>query len=121
VLNYILVTIAFHIDSGSFNFGSGTNNQQDYIKLRSIIYGDGASWIGASTKRFVDGYVQTRSTTAFVLPVGHSGFMRQQVTPSTSEGVDAGFRSTPNSIGSVLGESISSISSIEYWDIKVRE
>jgi hypothetical protein len=66
-----------HIDSGSFNFGSGTITTRDYIKLRSIIYGDGASWIGASTKRFVDGYVQTRSTTAFVLPVGHSGFMRQ--------------------------------------------
>jgi hypothetical protein len=82
---YIGDNSILHIDSGSFNFGSHNNNQQDYIKLRSIIYGDGASWIGASTKRFVDGYVQTRSTTAFVLPVGHSVFMRQQVTPSTSK------------------------------------
>jgi hypothetical protein len=72
---YIGDNSILHIDSGSFNFGSH-NNQQDYIKLR-VLSMDGASWIGASTKRFVDGYVQTRSTTAFVLPVGHSGFMRQ--------------------------------------------
>jgi hypothetical protein len=116
------VTIAFFILIPEVLILVHNNNQQDYIKLRSIIYGDGASWIGASTKRFVDGYVQTRSTTAFVLPVDILVFMRHQVTPSTSEGVDAAyFRSTPNSIGSVLGESISSISSIEYWDIKVRE
>jgi hypothetical protein len=77
---YIGDNSILHIDSGSFNFGSHNNNQQDYIKLRSIIYGDGASWIGASTD--VDGYVQTRSTTAFVLPVGHSGFYANS-TPST--------------------------------------
>jgi hypothetical protein len=47
--------------------------------------------------------VQTRSTTAFVLPVGHSGFMRNSSNPINFEGVDAAFRSTPNSIGSVLG------------------
>jgi hypothetical protein len=70
---YIGDNSILHIDSGSLILVHN-NNQQDYIKLRSIIYGDGASWIGASTKRFVDGYVQTRSTTAFVLPVGHSGF-----------------------------------------------
>jgi hypothetical protein len=82
----------------------------------------GGRILDRSSKRFVDGYVQTRSTTAFVLPVGHSGFMRQFSNPINFEGVDAAyFRSTPNSIGSVLGESISSISSIEYWDIKVRE
>jgi hypothetical protein len=51
---YIGDNSILHIDSGSFNFGSGQYNQQDYIKLRSIIYGDGASWIGASTDLWMD-------------------------------------------------------------------
>jgi hypothetical protein len=66
---------SIHIDSGIFGFGH--KQPAGLHQITGIIYGDGASWIGASTKRFVDGYVQTRSTTAFVLPVGHSGFMRQ--------------------------------------------
>jgi hypothetical protein len=118
---YIGDNSTLHIDSGSFNFGSGTITTSRTASNYGVLsMSDGASWIGATTMRYVDGYVQTRSTTAFVLPVGHSGFYAPiQVTPSTSEGVDAAyFRSTPNSIGSVLGESISSISSIEYWDIK---
>jgi hypothetical protein len=55
VLNYILVTIAFFILIPEvLILVRGNNNQQDYIKLRSIIYGDGASWIGASTDLWMD-------------------------------------------------------------------
>jgi hypothetical protein len=120
---YIGDNSALYIDAQSFSFGHGTiTTSRTTLDYGVLSMSDGASWIGASTTRFVDGYVQTHSATTFVLPVGQSGvYAPIQVIPSTSEGVEAAyFRSTPNSIGSVLGESISSISSIEYWDIKSR-
>jgi hypothetical protein len=110
-----------HIDSGSFGFGSGTITTSRTASNYGVLsMADGSSWIGATNEQFVDGYVQTHSATSFVLPLGQSGvYAPIQVIPSNYDGVDAAyFRSTPNSIGSVLGESISSISSIEYWDIK---
>jgi hypothetical protein len=118
---YIGDNSVLYIDADSFGFGSGTVTTSRTTSNYGVLsMSDGASWSGAGTTRFVDGYVQTHSATTFVLPVGQSGIYAPiQVIPSTSEGVDAAyFRSTPNSIGSVLGESISSISSIEYWDIK---
>ena len=80
----------------------------------------GAWCSGASENAFVDGYAQTLSHEAFILPIGQSGIYAPiQIIPSNTGGVDAAyFRATPNSIGGALDTSISSISSVEYWDIK---
>lgn len=120
---YISDNSVFYIGADNFYFGLGIKKietSRTKLDYGVLSFANGASWKGASDLHFVDGYVQTESNTAFILPIGQSGIYAPiQVIPSTSEGVDAAyFRSTPNSIGSVLEESISSISSVEYWDIK---
>jgi hypothetical protein len=109
------------INAESFDFGIGTTTtSRTKLDYGVLSLSDDASWLGASDLQFIDGYVQTHSTAAFILPLGQSGiYAPMQVIPSTSEGLDAAyFRTPPTSIGSALDASISQISSVEYWDIK---
>lgn len=111
---------SFHIDAEIFDFGSGTiSTSRTNLNYGVLSMSEGSYWAGASDTQFVDGYVQTNSTAAFVLPIGqYDVYAPIQVTPSTSEGVDAAyFRTPPSSIGSAIDESLSSLSSVEYWDI----
>ncbi|MGO4817711.1 T9SS type A sorting domain-containing protein [Flavobacterium sp. W22_SRS_FP1] len=112
---------ALHINGETFDFGSGTiTTSRTNFHYGVLSMSDGSYWAGASETYFVDGYVQTHSTAAFVLPVGQSGvYAPIQVTSSNSVGVDAAyFRSPANTLGTVFDESISAISTVEYWDIK---
>ncbi len=111
---------ALHIDAETFDFGLGTittSRTKSHYGVLSM--SDGSYWAGANETHFVDGYVQTHSNAAFVLPVGQSGvYAPIQVTTSNSGGVDAAyFRSPANAISTVFDESISAISAVEYWDI----
>ncbi|MEH6771831.1 hypothetical protein [Maribacter arcticus] len=109
-----------HTGADNFDFGSGsTSTSRTELDYGVLSFSNGGSWSGASDIHFLDGYAQTHSDEAFVLPIGQSGIYAPiQVRPSTSGGVDAAyFRSAPNLIGGVLETSISSISSVEYWDI----
>jgi hypothetical protein len=111
---------ALYIDAETFDFGSGTittSRTKSHYGVLSM--SDGSSWAGASETHFVDGYVQTHSTEAFVLPVGQSGvYAPIQVTPSNAGGVDAAyFRSPANAVGTVFDASVTAVSSVEYWDI----
>jgi hypothetical protein len=118
---YISDKSVLYIGSESFNFGTGsTTTSRTKLEYGVLSFSTDATWTGASDTHYVDGYVQTLSKKAFILPIGQSGFYAPiQVIPSSSDGVDAAyFRSAPNSIGSVLDKSVSSISSVEYWDIK---
>ncbi|MFV8464853.1 hypothetical protein [Flavobacterium sp. LB1P62] len=106
---------------GLFDFGSGsTITSRTKLDYGVLSFAKGATWIGASDIHYIDGYAQTLNDTAFILPIGQSGFYAPiQVIPLTSGGVDAAyFRSAPSTISTVLDASISSISSVEYWDIK---
>ncbi|TRX16711.1 T9SS type A sorting domain-containing protein [Flavobacterium franklandianum] len=118
---YIGDSSVLYAGSNGFNFGLGSNTITSRTKLDYgvLSFSNGASWNGADDLHFVDGYAQTQSNTAFILPIGQSGvYAPIQVTPSTSEAVDAAyFRSAPKTIGSTLDNSITSISSVEYWDI----
>lgn len=110
----------FSIGSEKFVFGSGTTTtSRTKLDYGVLSFHNGVSWSGANDTHFVDGYAKTYSTSAFILPVGQSGvYAPVQITPSTPNGVDAAyFRLNPSSIGSVVDESISSISSLEFWDI----
>jgi hypothetical protein len=117
---YIGDNSLLYVDDQSFDFGAGTTTtSRTKLNYGVLALSNKVSLLGASDTNFVDGYVRTHSTKAFILPVGQSGIYAPiEVTPSTSEGVDAAyFRSPANSIGTVFEESISSISSVEYWDI----
>ncbi|TLP80292.1 hypothetical protein [Maribacter sp. ACAM166] len=103
-----------------FNFGVGSvKTSRTKVNYGVLSFSNGESWSEASDFHFLDGYAQTQSNEAFILPIGQSGIYAPiQVIPSTSGDVDAAyFRSAPNSIGDALDTSISSISSVEYWDI----
>lgn len=108
-------------ESGNFAFGFGststTRTASDYGVLS---FSKGATWSGANDYHYLDGYVQTLGDTAFVFPIGQYGvYAPIKITPTTLDGVDAAyFSSTPNSIGSDLNKSISSVSTVEYWNIK---
>lgn len=112
----------FYVGAENFIFSSAATIKTSRTKLNYgvLSFPIGAWCSGASENAFVDGYAQTLSHEAFILPIGQSGvYAPIQVTPSNTGGVDAAyFRATPNSIGGALDTSISSISSIEYWDIK---
>jgi len=117
---YITDDSVLYVNAETFDFGSGTIiTSRTKLHYGVLSMSDGSSWAGASMSSFVDGYVQTHSTSAFVLPVGqYDVYAPIQVTPSTSEGLDAAyFRTPPTSISSVIDESLSSLSSVEYWDI----
>jgi hypothetical protein len=118
---YIGDNSTFYIGSENFNFSLGsTTLNRSKIDYGVMSFSNEARWIGASDSNFVDGYAQTESSTAFILPIGQSGvYAPIQVIPFSSDGVDAAYyRSMPTVMGNVLEESISSISSVEYWDIK---
>ena len=119
---YISDNSVFYAEGENFNFGIGSTTTTSRTKLNYgvLSFSNQASWSGANDLYFVDGYAQTHSNTPFILPIGQTGvYAPIQVIPSTTEGVDAAyFRTTPNTIGTVLDATISSISSVEYWDIK---
>jgi hypothetical protein len=73
-------------------------------------------------RTFVDGYAKTKWNILFC-PIGQSGIYAPiQVVPSNYEGVNAAyFRKTPRSVGLNWVRSISSISSVEYWNIESAE
>jgi hypothetical protein len=117
---YISDNSLLYVGSDNFNFGLGSTTtsrtKEDYGVLS---FSNGARWSGASDLHFIDGYAQTESNAAFILPIGQSGvYAPIQVIPSSTDGVNAAyFRSEPNILGNVLEKSILSISSLEYWDI----
>lgn len=118
---YIGDNSTLHIDAETFDFGSGTlKTSRTNLNYGMLSMSDGSSWAGANKTHFVDGYVQTHSTAAFVLPLGQSGvYAPIQVTSSNSGGLDAAyFRSPANDIGTVFDEAIFAISPVEYWDIR---
>jgi len=118
---YISDHSLLYVGSDNFNFGLGsTSTSRTKVDYGVLSFSNGAKWSGASDMHFIDGYAQTQSNTAFILPIGQSGvYAPIQVIPSSTDGVDAAyFRTAPSAIGSVLEEGISSMSSVEYWDIK---
>jgi hypothetical protein len=118
---YINDNSVIYVEGENFNFGIGsTTTTRTKLDYGVLSFSKGALWSGANDLHFVDGYAQTHSNTPFILPIGQTGFYAPiQVIPSTTDGVDAAyFRSAPNTIGGILDASISSISSVEYWDIK---
>lgn len=118
---YINDNSVVYSGSDIFDFGSGSiitsRTKLDYGVLS---FAKDATWSGANDMNYVDGYAQTLSNSAFILPIGQSGFYAPiQVTAVTSESIDAAyFREAPHTISTVLDASVSSISSVEYWDIK---
>ena len=117
---YVGDNSVMYFGSNSFNFGTGTIvTSRTKLSSGVLSFSDDTIWLGANEMHFIDGYAQTLSKAAFILPIGQSGiYAPVQVISSSSDGVEAAyFRTSAKTIGSVLNASISSVSPVEYWDI----
>ncbi|MDD5150996.1 MAG: hypothetical protein PHC28_11070, partial [Flavobacterium sp.] len=112
-----------YLSSNTYYFGAGlaqTKTTRTALTYGKLTFSPTATWSGASSSHFVDGYASTKGATAFVFPIGQSGvYAPAGVIPSSSTGVDgAYFRANPNTIGTTLDANVKAISPIEYWDIR---
>ena len=118
---YISDNSVFYIGSQSFDFGSGSiSTSRTKVGYGVMSFSEETTFRGASDTHYVDGYAQTVSKSAFILPIGQDGFYAPvQVTPFSADGVDAAyFRTAADTIGTILDESVAAVSTVEYWDIK---
>jgi hypothetical protein len=99
-----------------------------------------ASWTGASNSAFVDGYVKSYLTTAFIFPIGDNNKYRPAAVSAASlanpsnaayYGVSAATAITSRLRGgnepilptggpyntSLMGTGVGSVNNVEYWDI----
>ncbi len=111
----------FYVGSGVYNFGvnpavTKTSKTSAYGVMS---FAGDVTMSGAGNNHYVDGYVRTYGVNLFVAPVGDGGVLAPiAVTPSTSLGVDVSYsRSSPYSLGPILGNSVRAISSKEYWGV----
>ena len=111
-----------YVGSGDYAFGSGgaTETTRTAGTYGKLIYNAGATTSGASSTHYLDGYGSTRSTAAFIFPVGQSGvYAPVKVTPSTTAAVDAAYRrASATTIGATLDPTVTAVSTVEYWNIK---
>ncbi|MEC4049952.1 hypothetical protein OX284_010970 [Flavobacterium sp. SUN046] len=109
-------------NAGNFSFGGSststtTRTSGHYGKL---IFDSGITANGASNSNYLDGYARTVSTSSFIMPIGQSGiYAPVKVTPTTTDGVDGAYYSAnPTIIGTAINAAITTVSSLEYWNIK---
>lgn len=112
-----------YVQTSSYNFGAApatTSTTRTTSTYGKLIFESGVTHASASDAHFVDGYVRTLSTSQFIFPIGQSGvYAPAAVIATAATGVDAAYyRANPSTIGTAIDGSITSISSIEYWDIK---
>lgn len=109
----------FHIATGNFDFGLGAaSTSRIGINHGAISFSEVASWNGANTSYYLDGFAESSSD--FLFPIGQANIYAPiRVTPSNSDSVAAAyFRENPFTIGSTIDDNISSLSALEYWSIE---
>jgi hypothetical protein len=119
---YIADQGVLYVGSGEFNLGasSSTVTSKTDFNYGRILMGEGSTTItGATNAVFIDGFVGSRKTTAFVGQIGSSGArLRARIVPSANFGVDmAAFRANPSVFGTALAGDVTAVSTIEYWKV----
>ncbi|MEC5166648.1 hypothetical protein RCH18_002395 [Flavobacterium sp. PL11] len=111
-----------HISGGNYIFGDLGQTKTSKIDTNHgvLSFGNSATWLNASISHFIDGYVRTYGTEAFIAPIGDSGFFAPiKIIPSSTEGVSASyFRKNSSEIGTELQTTIRAISTTEYWKVE---
>lgn len=108
-------------NAGNFTFGGSsiTTTTRTAGHYGRVIFDTAISANNAANTNYLDGYVRTLGTTAFIMPIGQSGvYAPAKVIPTTTDGVDgAYYSSNPSTIGAALNAAITTLSAVEYWDI----
>jgi len=84
-----------------------------------LAFAEGSSWTGATTERFVDGYVKTLHDKPFIFPIGE-GIIYRPVAISGGYGTAAAyFKDDPTAtIKAERTQSIDRLSTEEYWIVE---
>lgn len=110
-------------DTYSFDNAGTTKTSRSESNYGVLSFSATATYSGASSTHFADGYIRSYGGGAFTYPVGQSGkYAPLKIIPFsvTSGTADvAYFSSSPStSIGSTLNSSVAAIGTNEYWEGK---
>jgi hypothetical protein len=117
-----------YLESGTFNFGANTTTSTS----KSTPYNatDGKISLGSSatfvtdgnTTQFVDGYAQTRNTTATLLAIGTAtSYAPVMITAATNDtGVEAAYvnEAPLSAFNGGLNANVTAVANTEYWIVK---
>ncbi|MGM9511943.1 hypothetical protein ACS5NO_29680 [Larkinella sp. GY13] len=130
----------FQNGSGTINAGIIGSERQPAIGMYTFV-NPNASWVGASSSAFVDGYVRTLQSGPFTFPIGDNNAYRPAAVSASSSanpttaayfGVDPGLATTSDLKGGTYGilpgggpefpttskaPTVGVVDNVEYWDI----
>ncbi len=130
----------FQNGSGTINAGIIGSERQPAIGMYTFV-NPNASWVGASSSAFVDGYVRTLQSGPFTFPIGDNNAYRPAAVSASSSanpttaayfGVDPGLATTSDLKGGTYGilpgggpefpttskaATVGVVDNVEYWDI----
>ena len=119
---YIHDQTVFYVASDVYDFAATAVTQTSRGTMYGkLAFGAAATASAASNTHYVDGYVSTFATTAFIAPVGAGGiYAPARIVPSASSGVDVAYvRSSGSALGTAIDlSSLAQVSDTEYWIVK---
>ena len=109
---------------GNISFMNGIVNTADYEignpPENIIRFGKGATWTGASTISYIDGWVGKEGDEPFTFPVGENGIYAPLTisAPVQSEIFFARYnRASGSGLGAITDPGLFNVSQCEYWDL----
>ncbi|WP_445908788.1 hypothetical protein [Yeosuana sp.] len=112
---------SLYIGSGDFNLGENsiTSTSRTTNVFGTIVFADGSSTNGASNNQFIGGYVETVSSSPFIMDIGENGELAPLlIDASSTAGVKGAFYDdVPVDISS-LGINLVTVSGVSYWDLQ---
>ena len=118
---YVSDNSVFYVDSNTIDFSltATTATSRTASNYGALIINSAANWSGASDNHFTDGFVRTLNSSNFTFPIGQSGtYAPAKINFSTSGTADAAyFKTAASSVGTTMDNSVTAISTIEYWKI----
>ena len=118
---YVKDNSIFYVNSNAIDFSQAATTQttRTASNYGALIINSTASWSGASDSHYADGFVRTLNSSSFTFPIGNSGtYAPAKINFSSSGTADAAYYKTAaSSVGTTMDNSVTAISTIEYWKI----
>ena len=118
---YVKDNSIFYVNSNTIDFSQTATSQttRSASNYGTLIINSTATWSGASNSHYADGFVRTLNSNSFTFPIGQSGtYAPARINFSTTGTADAAyFNTAASSVGTTMDNSVTSISTIEYWKI----
>lgn len=111
---------SFCISSGNLVFGTApgkAETSRTASGFGKFIFDVSAGSNGAANTHYVDGYVSTLGNSNFLCPVGQSNiYAPAKINSAVADIISVAYvRSAATAVGSLLDDSVSAVSGLEYW------